>query len=252
MSIVRQMKRLKLSFEFVLGVLGSSLSPQELAECYNDRKARRYYCNSLVPAVIGCSLSHVKVYREIIARNLSCALILEDDVILPPLLPPMIAEIERAIDVKRPEVLLLSPAKADKDSRERRQLSGDYQILPYKDGCFTSSYIVTQLAARTLLTELYPVGDEADCWLRMKRYKVVDLYVLDPFLVEQDRATFGSSTTDDVMRTLKRDLGNRLIFKTRRAWAKLIDCPYGIYRRNCVPYAGLDVEQEAGGAEYQQ
>jgi len=156
----------------------------------------------------------------------------------------MIGEIQNAINVRRPEVILLSPARGDKDSGKKRQLSGHYQILPYKDGYFTSAYIVTRLAAQTLLKELYPVGDEADCWLRMKRYKVVDLYVLDPFLVEQDQAAFGSSTTQDVLQHMKRGFRRKLIFKAHRAWAKTIDFFYGIYRRTLMPYAGVDIEPE--------
>jgi hypothetical protein len=157
----------------------------------------------------------------------------------------MIGEIQNAINVRRPEVILLSPARGDKDSLQKRQLSGNYQILPYQDGYFTSAYIVTRLAAQTLLKELYPVGDEADCWLRMKRYKVVELYVLNPSLVEQDRRTFGSSTTEDVIRAMKRGFRHKLIFKARRAWAKSIDSLYGIYRRTFVPYAGVDIDREA-------
>jgi hypothetical protein len=157
----------------------------------------------------------------------------------------MIREIQKAINVRRPEVILLSPARGYKGSGKRRPLSGNCEILPYKDGYFTSAYIVTRLAAQTLLKELYPVGDEADCWLRMKRYKVVDLYVLNPSLVEQDQATFGSSTTEDVIRAMKRGFRHKLIFKVHRAWSKSIDCLYGIYRRTFMPYAGLDIDQEA-------
>lgn len=244
-SVKKQLDDLKLPYEFIPGVLGAALSPEELAECYNDKKAKRNLCRSLVPAHIGCSLSHTKVYREIIARNLACALIFEDDVILPPSLPVMIGELQNAINVRRPEVILLSPARGDDNSGKTRQLSGHYQILPYKDGYFTSAYIVTRLAAQTLLKELYPVGDEADCWLRMKRYKVVDLYVLNPSLVEQDQATFGSSTTQDMLQHMKRGFWHKLIFKARRAWAKTIDFFYGIYRRIFVPYAGIEIDSKS-------
>jgi glycosyl transferase family 25 len=247
--IESQLDGLQLPFEIMPGVLGSALSAEELKVCYSDKKAKRNLCKSLAPALLGCSLSHTKVYREIIARELACALILEDDVVLPASLPCMIGELERTIHIGRPEVVLLSPAKGYKKSLKRRVFAGGYQILPYKDGYYTSSYIVTNLAAQTLLKELYPVGDEADCWLRLKRYKVADIYVLDPFLIEQNQSVFGSSTTEDLVKHLQHGFRSKVLFKARRVWAKSVDCIYGLYRRTFVPYAGGVIGLEAGPAK---
>jgi glycosyl transferase, family 25 len=243
-SITRQLNGLHLPFELFPGVLGSALSPEELASCYDDKKAKRKLCMSLVPAHIGCSLSHAKIYREIIGRELPCALILEDDVVLPSSVPGVLAQIAELIEERKPEVILLSPANGLSERKRKRDLGNGSSLVPFKSGYFTSSYIVTNTAARALYKELYPVADTADCWDRLKRYKVVDIYVLAPALIAQDRSTFGSSTHEDTMQSLRalRIHGVRkLIFKGRRAWSKLVDCFYALYRRHCLPYAGTDL-----------
>lgn len=237
--IATQMASLAMEYELYPGVLGSALTSTQLAECYDQKKTMRKLCKTLTPSEIGCALSHIGVYREIINRNLSCALILEDDVVLPDSLPKLLPEINKIINPDYPEVVLLSPAVGDRNSSNVRALSLGYRFSPYRQGYYTSSYIVTNLAARALLKELYPVGDVADCWDRMHRYKVVDISIIDPPLINQDQDTFGSSTTEDINRVLKKDILSRLLFKTCRVFAKSFDLFYAIYRRRIVPYAGL-------------
>jgi glycosyl transferase family 25 len=245
-SVQRQLDNLKLPFELVSGVLGAALSPAELAECYDDRKARRNLCMSLVPSQIGCALSHTRVYQKIVERNLDCALILEDDVILPAMMPKMMLEIQNTINVDRPEVILLSPAIGSHGRHDRRLPGGEFEMIPFKAGYYTSSYIVTHFAARALLKELYPVGDVADCWARLKSYKVVDLFVINPPLIEQNQTAFGSSTNEDNWKLKKKNALDKLILKCRRAGSKFIDFFYAIYRRKVVPYAGIDLNPKSG------
>ncbi len=234
-SITRQLNELRLPFEFVPGVLGSALSAKELAECYDDKKARRYLCMSLVPAHIGCSVSHTNVYRQIIERNLPCALVLEDDVVLPPSLPQMLPRLRDALNMQRPEVVLLSPANGIFRSKQQRHVCEDHDLTPFESGYFTSSYILTNHAARALLKELYPVADTADCWNRMKAYKVVDIFAISPPLIQQNRDAFGSSTHEDTMnalKTLKMHGWRKAIFKMRRAFSKFIDALYAFVPKN--------------------
>jgi hypothetical protein len=100
--------------------------------------------------------------------------------------------------------------------------------------------MVTNYSARTLLKELYPIGDVADCWKRMKRYKVIDLYVINPPLVIQDQERFGSSTTDDVQNVMITGLIHTIAFKLCRVQRIFLDSIYGIYRRLFFPYSGIN------------
>ena len=65
--------------EWVVGVNGKTLSPEEVADAATPMCAR--FCT---PGIVGCALSHMKCWRLVVERGLSHALILEDDAKLEP------------------------------------------------------------------------------------------------------------------------------------------------------------------------
>ena len=169
--------------------------PEDRLRHYDDRKAKWRQSRSLVPAEIGCALSHLSVYRTMIERGLEHALILEDDVTLPSNLKSFLNRCVKYLESNTPTVWLLSPAVGRKTNMPPVSIGAAHCLLPYRAGYYASSYLLTLPAARALLKELYPVGDVADCWKRMNRYRVVDLYVVSPPLIEQNQDKFGSSTS---------------------------------------------------------
>lgn len=68
-----------LQAEFVDAVDGAALTPEQSAR-YDRRRALRVYGAEMNAAEIGCHLSHLEVYRRIVARGLDTALVLEDDI----------------------------------------------------------------------------------------------------------------------------------------------------------------------------
>lgn len=243
-SISAQLETLGLAYEIVSGVYGGSLTEQERARVYDDRKAKLHRARSLVPAEIGCALSHLKVYRTIVERGLDAALILEDDVALPANLKCILDECWIHLVASTPSVLLLSPADGAATASSLAQLGASHRLVPYRAGYFASAYVITRTGASALLRELEPVSDVADCWQRLARYKVVDIYVVEPPLIEQNQVQFGSSTTADYHANTKNGLIARLVYKSRRARSILWDCVYGPYRRRFRPYAGLKLEPQ--------
>jgi len=248
-SISKQLKDLKLPFEFFPGVYGKTIPEAQLEACYCEDMAMRTQCRKLTASEIGCALSHLGIYREIIRRQLPCAMVLEDDVAVPGLLRDVLDALEKAITAKEPSVILLSPAEGGK---ARRGLGvGNLQISVFTSGYYTHAYVVTQFGARALLKALYPVKDVADCWKRLNRHRVVDISVVSPPFVLQNRAQFGSSTTEDINAQLKgRGAADIAVFKCRRAFWLAIDAATAIYDRLVKPYAGvLKGVQEMNGHE---
>jgi len=229
--ITRQLNNLGLQYEIVPGIFGAGLSPEDRLRHYDDSKAKWRYSRSLVSAEIGCALSHLKVYREIETRGIGCALVLEDDVVLPPDLAPFLSNCEEVLDLESPEVWLLSPARVKEGAVGRKLLRQGRSVLPFRSGAYTSSYILTATAARALVAELYPVGDVADCWRRLQRYGVVELFVVTPPLIEQNQKDFGSSTTADYRRHVGNDYVTRLAYKARRTRTVIWELFYAPYRR---------------------
>lgn len=71
-----------LNYEVFLGVDGRELQEEEIARLYDDEKATVNCKRSMTIGEIGCSLSHVKIYKDILAKGYDKVLILEDDVTL--------------------------------------------------------------------------------------------------------------------------------------------------------------------------
>jgi glycosyl transferase, family 25 len=233
-SMERQLASANLNYERISAVYGQNMSKEALEKCYSRRKALRCQCRELRLSEIGCAMSHIHVYRKIVDEKLPYALILEDDVVIPEGFGDVIGSIERLIQADRPEILLLSPASVDLRHSGAMRASGNYKADPFIGGFFASSYIVTRLAALSLLQELYPVSMEADNWKRLNKFKVSDFYVLSPCLIEQDQDTFGSSTTADYRGFA--NLGEKLIYKSRRLRCVVLDFFQAPWRRKFHPY----------------
>ncbi len=242
-SISAQLDALGLTYEIIPGVYGAGLSGEDRATLYDDRKAKLHRSRSLTAAEIGCALSHLGVYRAMIERGIGCALILEDDVTLPSGLKLFLDECARCMDLRTPSVWLLSPAEGDKTLSTAVTIGASHHILPYRSGFYTSSYLITGPAARALLAEMDPVADVADCWQKLQRYRVVDLFVVSPPLIEQNQDEFGSSTTSDYQAAVKSDALAKAIYRARRVRSIIWGHLYAPYRRWFRPYAGITIEQ---------
>ena len=80
-----------LKYTLFPGVDGKELTEDDLSQCYNDIEARRLfaaYCakafestvdRSFTKSEIGCALSHLAVYKDMLENNFEKVLILEDD-----------------------------------------------------------------------------------------------------------------------------------------------------------------------------
>ena len=85
---------LGLEAEFVPGVDGQLLTAAELA-LYDRDRCRIVYGSDMKPGEIGCYLGHYRLYQRLLEEGVKLALILEDDVHIDPVLPSIIAEVER-------------------------------------------------------------------------------------------------------------------------------------------------------------
>lgn len=214
--ISEQLDAAGIAFEWLKAVRGSRLSTAARATHYDDKMAKWRQSRSLTPPEIGCALSHVKLYWTVASRNINRALVLEDDVIIPPFLPALLQELESLLPPEEPLVCLLSEARIRETSERRSLLGGQVAIGDYRSGFYSSSYIVTKAAAEILGNELYPVCDVADCWARLSRRGVVRLRAITPAVIHQAQAEFGSSTTRDIKVLLGQDPHSMLAYKVRR------------------------------------
>ncbi|MCX7049960.1 MAG: glycosyltransferase family 25 protein [Candidatus Sumerlaeota bacterium] len=241
--ISRQMDKLKLEHEYFNAIVGKDLTTAELRRSYNHSKAMRTQCRDLTPSEIGCALSHIGIYRLILARRLPMALILEDDTVLSDEINTILGCLQECMHSEHPMLTLLSPVHGTKGAA--RALGSGHQMQPFSSGFFTNGYVITAAGARALVKFLYPVGDVADCWRRLQRHGVIDLYAVTPPLALQNREAFGSITSAEIGKFLKgRARWWKYLFKARRAFWLGVDQSIAFFDRHFRPYAGLDLKRE--------
>lgn len=124
---------------------------------------------ALLPGEIGCALSHLRAYEKVLADGADSALILEDDVVLPPDLPSLAADAAR--DLCGAEVILLSFDTSDgiilvsrKDAVELHSARTLAFPIDVDQLLSAAAYLVTREACERMLAALRPVRTKADEW----------------------------------------------------------------------------------------
>ena len=132
----------------------------------------------LAAGTAGCALSHLSVYRKIIADGLDEALVLEDDVMLPADLASLAdAVADQLVDA---EVALLS---YDSPDPCKMSLEGSIHFpssrvlalpIDIRQPRSTGAYIVTREACERMIKFLLPVRVQADSWWFFYREGILD------------------------------------------------------------------------------
>lgn len=81
-KISERLNELEIPFERLSGVYGADLSEEEIAKYYCAKLNKKNYRRPLGFGEIGCYISHIKSWQTIVDRQLHCALILEDDIVI--------------------------------------------------------------------------------------------------------------------------------------------------------------------------
>lgn len=185
--IIEQCNKLNLKFEMYNAVDGSKLSEDFLRENVLD-----YGNNFLTNGEIGCSLSHINLYKKIVNDKLPYALILEDDAIINDKLLEFISEFEK--HNKKEGMFLLT---GDFSYIENKKTSlGDFDIYPITGASMTTGYIITLGAAKRMVDFLLPVRFEAD---RFKFFHIctgVKIFATMPHIVSNNDKNKESSSLE--------------------------------------------------------
>ncbi len=169
--MVNQLKSFDLDFQMVEAVDGWSLSAEELKK-YSPEKALRIIGRELACTEVGCALSHIQIYHQMVKENIDELLILEDDVVITQDFLELIKCRHRF------------PQDYDLINFQTTAIKypiGEYIYKQYRACKFLVpaesllSYLVTQRGARKLLQHAYPIRFPADCLT--SRTKIADLTV---------------------------------------------------------------------------
>jgi len=171
--------------QFFPAVDGRLMDSNELEKQVDRAKAEIEY-GSLSPAEIGTSLSHIHIYREMVQRNIACAVILEDDVCLSEdfsqlLSTESLESLAHCVDPDVPTMIQLSYVRRAYRGRDiRLGATGRQVVKPYGAIWLASGYFITLAAAKNLAANLYPVWTVADHWIRFHEKGLLTLRALTP------------------------------------------------------------------------
>ncbi|MDC9591408.1 glycosyltransferase family 25 protein [Xenorhabdus sp. XENO-10] len=199
-SIKKQAETFGLRVRFIEAVNGKELSDSEINQLCRD-----FHDNGLTHGVLGCSLSHLKVYEKIINDNLDTALILEDDAKLNKEISNVYISIcnYNLKNKNTPLIYLLSITNEYIDSFKKK-LSPKYYLVDVIDADYGYGYIINNTAAKNLVKFLKPIWIEADKWRFIQERGIVKIKAVIPPIISVTDLSNKSTLEGDRSAALKK------------------------------------------------
>ncbi|MEY0234132.1 glycosyltransferase family 25 protein [Providencia manganoxydans] len=193
-----QLEKTHLSYQFINAIRGTDLSDEEIKSSVYD-----YPNCKLTKGEIGCALSHLSIYRMIVEKDISHALILEDDVIIPIDIANTFNEIKKIDNQKKANVYLLSRVHS---YIENKKLNNN--IYSVYNALGAHAYIINKKAAENIISAQKPIIYEADMWWYFKLFKYINLYCYIPYVVALNDESNNDSSLELERTQLANDRAN--------------------------------------------
>jgi hypothetical protein len=218
-AISEHLRSLGLEFEIVEAVDGAQLSD---SDCISLLAKNVTY----IRGVIGCYLSHIRLYERIIQDNIDIALILEDDARLN---PDIIPAIRNGIGYTSFDYCLLDCDDVSEttpvfyDLETRQILTPGFPVYETNVGpALLHAYLMTNEGAKNRVAHAWPIYKPVDIYSHLP-YKPKILVCVSPkgaSVSEHSRQSFTSDRNDTSPLRLK-TLRRFSWFFTLRDWVKL-------------------------------
>ena len=212
-KVADRLRSVRTEFERFTAVFGKSLTADEKASAKNQFRIWCSIGRQLQDGELGCALSHLNIYRKILADGIQSALVLEDDVVFDERLPEQMRRVFGFLQTTIPCVVLLSD----------RCHAGvaEWTISPaVKDfGAFV--YAINFSAAKTILQANYPICRPCDHWHYWCGRGLIELYHAYPTVCDYDHS-LGSGTAPQ-FRVSDLSLYKWVVHKALRLVGKTLD-----------------------------
>lgn len=181
-----QLERLGIAFERFPAVWGKGLSATERKHGFSRVRSFIASKKRLSAAEIGVAMSHVGVYRRIVADRIPYALVFEDDVVLGEGFAEALARAEAFLNPGAAQLAVFSGYGVENAETLPLEIRSEKSIW-----C-ADAYCLTLEAAKLILKANDPVITVADSFKRWRRDFGLELYRVLPATVRQDDVTFRS------------------------------------------------------------
>lgn len=179
-DMLSQLQQLDIkNYDFIQAVNGKALTVKEVHEKVYD-----YPKCQLTSGEIGCALSHYQIYKKMVDENISHAIVLEDDILLPKGFNKLIKSLKKTMDTERAKILTLG--KVEKffrlNDHDVGVLANEYSVI---SSYGTYAYCINLAAAKNLVKHLLPIKYEADMFRYFRENGWIDSFnVIYPQAVE--------------------------------------------------------------------
>lgn len=192
-AALEQIRGRSIDATLFIGTDGRSLSPAD-REDVDQRAAVATIGRELVAGEIGCFLSHRRLWREIAAKDLAAAVVLECDARVAPQHDAIVAELSR----RRFEwdIVMLQHRKCVPSFWHRHTLNGEARAVKFANrrSFHTSGYLLTARAARRLDELAVRITMPVDHFVSGGRVeKGLEMYAVLPRCVEHGPTHLDSS-----------------------------------------------------------
>jgi Glycosyltransferase involved in LPS biosynthesis len=180
-NICGQLEKFNVPYERIEGVDISQLTQSEIDKYYSFKKNRKTYPKPLSVGEIGCHISHIKCWEEIVKQNLDFGIVLEDDIVLDDKFADAVDFIKSNFDKWR--FLRLQCEVKDKKLYNKEDFA-DFSLYEFirTSGC-TWGYALKSDTATTLVNEIPPFGITADTNMHLYHKFGIDVKTLMPPVV---------------------------------------------------------------------
>ncbi|MBZ0128017.1 MAG: glycosyltransferase family 25 protein [Rhodobacteraceae bacterium] len=150
-----------IAFERFEAVNGRALEAAEIARIYDAAANRARFRHPLVAGELGCYLSHVALWRKLVASDAAGAVLLEDDFAAAPGLGLVLQAL--AGDQGNWDMVKLFSRRPDARMLARRPLCDGFDLaIPYQIPNTTLGYAIRRDAAARLLQRALPIARPID------------------------------------------------------------------------------------------
>jgi glycosyl transferase family 25 len=223
--ILLECDRFALEPEIYPGIDGNDLSEAELRRSVFEPDR-----NHLTPPEIGCALSHLGIYRDMVEKDIPHALILEDDVVFRIDPRPLLADFEHS-RTDAPDVYLLTHGNNEYIDSERRQI-GDMRFYRGWNATGAYGYIITKSGASNLIRFQTPLKCECDWWKFFQINKAIRFYIPEIEIIGV-HPTLGSipvSLLEEARRAISPSMKSRYMRLIRKQVPVWLRVKYTLYK----------------------
>lgn len=224
-------EKLGLIFHRIEGVNGWKLSKAQLEQAYDNLACEKYGRHSLVPAEIGCYLSHIEAWRSIAEGQAPIGFVFEDDFAAEDDLPNVLSSLSN--DLGPWEIVKLFSLNNNPRTLMRRQLGDRHElVLPYKVPTCNTAYAIRRETAARLVhkTQRFFRAVDEDFKFYWEKKLKIGLVLPAPVRLGDQQASTGTigdarrknQSSRSLLQTIK-GIRYQLRYKLLLGWNRLIE-----------------------------